>query len=68
MPDLNFDQRKVVATFFANIAVGWFIAGVVTPFLARPESSLELVSRAVWGFFMTYIFLNVALRFIKEGK
>lgn len=58
---LNADQRKLLANFFSNIAVGWFGAGVISPFLVRTQSSFDIYTHVVWGLFMAYVFLRISL-------
>jgi len=61
MGKLNIDQRRLLASFFANIAVGWFGAGVISPFLADIQSPLGIYTHVVWGLFMAYVFLRISL-------
>lgn len=39
---LNFSQKKSLSSFFNNIAVGWFIAGIVAPSLTLEFDLLTL--------------------------
>jgi len=54
-------QKRVLSAFFGNIAVGWFVAGVISTFLAEPESLNEFYVRMAWGMLMAYLFLRAAL-------
>lgn len=66
MRRLSVAQKRVLVDFCTNIAVGWFIVGVVTPFLDLPKSVLESYVTMGVGFVMSYIFLRAAL-FLSGG-
>ena len=65
MRGLSFPQRQVLANFCTNTAVGWFVAGIVTPFLT-PATIAELYVRTAWGLFMAYVFLRTGVSLVEE--
>lgn len=66
MKSFSFEQRRVLADFFGNIAVGWFIGGVIATFMTRPEALNEIYTRFGWGMLMSYVFLRLALSITEE--
>lgn len=66
MEELSFRQRQIIANFCTNVAVGWFITGVITPFLSAPSNILEIYVRFGRGAVMTYLFLMAGVSLVKE--
>ena len=55
---LNTKQVDILAEFFANMAVAWFIAAFVAP-----RSISHIIAYAIYGILCLYTAL-----FLKEGK
>lgn len=65
MRKLSVGQRKALSEFFANGAVAWLSAGVITPFFVGRELPNVLGSLA-WGILFTLWFIAMSL-FIMKG-
>ncbi len=66
MKDLSFPQRQILANFCTNVAVGWFVVGVITSFFSQHPSITELYVRASIALIMIYIFLKIGVSLLEE--
>lgn len=68
MVKISIGQRKVSAEILGNIAVGWFIAGVITPVLSGPETKANAISLLITSLIMTVVFASIALILARKIK
>lgn len=61
-------EQKVYSEFLTNLAVAWFSAGVIGPFLARPKNVREIVSLSLAGVLGALLSLRFAVLTSKGGK
>jgi len=64
----NFDELKLVAEFFSNVAVAWFAAGVIGVFVGNIKEPKEILISLLWGITYSGLFLFVGAKILKGVK
>ncbi|MBI2267855.1 MAG: hypothetical protein HYU80_00200 [Candidatus Blackburnbacteria bacterium] len=65
MRERSIEERRVIAEYFVNIGVAWFVAGIVSFFLSPASGDY---GRIIWGGMLSYMFLKIAVFFTREEK
>lgn len=68
MVKLSLEQRKIIAEILGNIAVGWFVAGVISPIFLGSDNFIKTAALIVPGIFMTIFFSIIALLPVRKVK
>lgn len=68
MRKISEKQKQLVAEYFSNIAVAWFAAGVIGPFIGSFKILSEVISSIIFGLALSVISLYVGFYLIKEVK
>lgn len=58
---LNYSQKKVLSSFFINVAVAWFVAAFVTPEITSELNILTLfryLANMILALFLALLFLK----------
>jgi len=63
---LCLDQKRLTADFLNNIASGWFLLGVITPFLSGIKVDFQTLIRITFPFIFSIIFISIGLFFVKK--
>lgn len=67
MQKLTRDQRKMIADFFANCAVAWLSAGVITPFFLN-KKFFDFMIFSLWGLIFSTAFLLIGINSVNKTK
>ena len=68
MKKLSVGQQKLIAEFFSNIGVAWFIAGVINSFPFWSADFSKGIISIFWGISLAGGFLRSGLFFAKGVK
>ena len=59
--NLNLEQRKSLSLFFNNVAVGWFISGIIAPSLIRefdPLTPLKVIVNILSALYLSLVLVK----------
>ena len=68
MKKISVGQRRLVADYFSNIGVAWFVAGVIGIFVSGAKSFSATAVSFSWGVGFSAFCLRVGLFFMKGIK
>ena len=61
-------EKQLVAEFFSNIGVAWFVAGVIGVFVGKSKNIVDIFISFSWGLLLSLIFLSIGIMFIRGKK
>lgn len=64
---LNFAQKERLSEIIGNIAVGWFITGIISPFFLKEKIISEQLKNLGWGMVFSFIFMYLALLILENS-
>ncbi len=65
---LSSKQKQLLAEILGNLAVAWFMVGVISPMFLKPVSLPQLIPSVGASVLISVFFVYLALRVIKEPK
>ena len=66
MSILNKGQRHLLADYFNNISAGWFLIGVVTPFIVGLKLDIISLRQILLSLFLSVLIISLGMIIIKE--
>jgi len=61
----DYSEAKIYSQFFGNLAVAWFSAGVITPFVVQSITFIQLAV-SLFSLVGSYLSLKYAIYLLKE--
>jgi len=68
MKKLKPAEKRVLSNFFSTIAVGWFTAGIISPFFIHPQNLTDALLLAIVSIALTLLSLGLALYLARGEK
>ena len=68
MENFSIGQRKSLSTIFGNIAVAWFVGGILNPILNQSPKQFDILFNSVISFIITLVFIYYSLDVVKKVK
>ena len=63
---LNIEQRRILAEIFGNIAVAWYVAGIISPFFNTIKSIQLIIFSMIAGLIFGFGFTILAIRLVNK--
>jgi len=54
-------EKQLIAEFFSNIGVAWFIGGVINVFIKNFQNSIQSLISISWGILLSLVFLFIGI-------
>ncbi len=68
MKTLSIGQLKSLSTIIGNIAVAWFVIGIITPIFNPPIIFFNFVVKLLTGLIFSTIFAIISLQLVIKVK
>lgn len=66
MKKIFIKENQLVAEFFSNIGVAWFVAGVISVFLGEVKTIKLVFISVTWGIIFSAFFLLIGIIVINK--